>query len=143
MFYNTLQCTQMRAHVEKGGVLGLIKSITTYFQVFCQYSTYSQIGRSVGYPNQSYIYLYVIFNRANLKQYYLNSLPPKVFLYLYSLLICNCKFEITNLPQISLQNAHITFILLMKYQLFLTLYYPNSTSSILEQSRLFQTTHMY
>ena len=52
------------------------------------------------YPNQDSIYVYAIFHRANLKQDYLNSFPPKISCSFYTLLPSNYIFDITAAPQI-------------------------------------------
>ena len=72
----------------------------------------------------------------------MNSFQPKVSYYFYTLIILNCKYEITTVPQIYLYNILINFNLLMQYQLFLILDYLNSASSNLEHTRRYQTTQV-
>ena len=52
--------------------------------------------------NQDSIYIYTIFHRENIKQDSLNSFPPKVSRYFYTLHISNCRSKITTVPQIAL-----------------------------------------
>ena len=106
------------------------------------FSNYENKGYAVGYPNQDSIYFYAIFHQENLKQDSLNIFPPKVSRYLSTLIISNCKFKITTITQISLQDNLITLNLIIQQRLFLTLEHHTSASSILEQSRLHQKTQL-
>ena len=91
----------------------IFTTISTYFYVLRQYSTYSQRRESIEYPNQDSIYLYAKFHRENLKQNSLNSFPPRVSCYVYTLLILYCKFKITTLSGIALEDKLITFNLII------------------------------
>ena len=69
---------------------------------------------SVWYPHQDTIYLYDRFHKENLKQDSFNSFMPKVFPYFYTILISNCKFEITTVPQIALKDNLINLNLILR-----------------------------
>ena len=85
--------------------------IYTYFYVICWYYHVHKDG-GVLYILIRIPYIhYAIFHQENLKWDSLNSFLPKVSRYFCTLLISNCKFEITTVPQIDLKYNLILFIL--------------------------------